>query len=114
MSRTTIAVREETRARIKAGAASESKTIDAYLRMLLDEYERRRFWASFEDVTPHSYAAAVSSDGDALDEGYSAEGRALAATWCGCRWIRPKGMSSVVTARTWCCRMSVWRNAWVW
>ncbi|BCR82409.1 hypothetical protein [Arachnia rubra] len=79
MSRTTIAVREETRARIKAGAANESKTIDAYLRMLLDEYERRRFWASFEDVTPHSYAAAVSSDGDALDEGYSAEDRALAA-----------------------------------
>ena len=47
--------------------------------MLLDEYERRRFWASFEDVTPRSYAAAVSSDGDALDEGYSAEDRALAA-----------------------------------
>ncbi|MGL5857381.1 MAG: hypothetical protein ACRC35_03060 [Angustibacter sp.] len=77
MKRTTIAIQIDTRARIKAGAESEAKTIDAFLRSLLDEHQRNRFWGSFEDVTPRSYAAAVASDSDQLDEGYAVEDRAL-------------------------------------
>ncbi len=77
MSRTTIAIHTDTRARIKAGAEGESKTIDDFLRVLLDEHETNRFWASFEDVTPQSYAEATANDGDALDEGYTIEDRDL-------------------------------------
>ncbi|MGL5817989.1 MAG: hypothetical protein ACRCYR_10525 [Phycicoccus sp.] len=79
MTRTTIAIATETRARIKAEASRQSTTIDAFLRFLLDEHERSRFWASFEDVTPQSYAAAVADDGDTLDEDYSVEDHALVA-----------------------------------
>jgi hypothetical protein len=73
MSRTTIAVQTDTRARLKAAAASESATIDGLLRSLLDERDRARFWGSFEDVTPQSYVSAVAADGDALDERYAIE-----------------------------------------
>jgi hypothetical protein len=79
MNRTTIAIKTETRTRIKAGADSESKTIDAFLQSLLDEHERNRFWASFEDVTPQSYATALTTDGDVLDEGYTVEDHAVIA-----------------------------------
>ncbi|MGL4177863.1 MAG: hypothetical protein ACRCSN_17530 [Dermatophilaceae bacterium] len=77
MSRTTIAIRAETRARIKAGADSESTTIDAFLQTLLDEHEQGRFWASFRDLTPESYAADTAGDGDVLDEDYAVEDRAV-------------------------------------
>ena len=73
MSRTTIAIQTETRARLKAGAESESQTIDAFLQTLLDEHERSRFWGSFQDLTPGRYAAETSRDGDALDETFLAE-----------------------------------------
>ncbi|MGL5864454.1 MAG: hypothetical protein ACRCYX_01100 [Dermatophilaceae bacterium] len=78
MNRTTIAIKAETCTRITAGADSESMTIDAFLQALLDEYEQGRFWASFRDLTPESYTAAVISDGDALDEGYAIEDRVVA------------------------------------
>ncbi|MGL5809479.1 MAG: hypothetical protein ACRCYQ_06015 [Nocardioides sp.] len=80
MARTTIAIQRSTRARIKAGAESESKTIDAFLQSLLDEHGRHRFWGSFADLTPQAYAAAAAGDGDDLDEGYAAEDHALDAT----------------------------------
>lgn len=73
MDRTTIAIREDTRDRIKAGAAAQRQTIDAFLRGLLDEREEADFWASFADLTPEGYAAAMSADGDDLDEGYAVE-----------------------------------------
>lgn len=79
MDRTTIAIREETRDRIKAAAAAESQTIDAFLRTLLDEREEAQFWASFEDLTPADYAAATQADGDELDEGFSIEDQTLGA-----------------------------------
>ncbi|MGL5819239.1 MAG: hypothetical protein ACRCYR_16875 [Phycicoccus sp.] len=77
MNRTTIAIKAETRARIKAGAESESTTIDVFLQTLLDEHEQSRFWASFDDLTPQSYAAALTGDGDVLDEDYTAEDRTI-------------------------------------
>ncbi|MDR1265036.1 MAG: hypothetical protein LBK42_05580 [Propionibacteriaceae bacterium] len=77
MSRTTIAIQTDTRARIKAGAKQEAKTIDSFLRDLLDARERDRFWDSFQDVTPQSYAAALAEDGDSLNDDYSLEGRGL-------------------------------------
>lgn len=79
MTRTTIAITENTRARIKSAAARESKTIDAFLASLLDERERALFWASFEDVTPETYAAAVAADGDDLEDSYDVEDRAITA-----------------------------------
>ncbi|MDR1293462.1 MAG: hypothetical protein LBK59_00655 [Bifidobacteriaceae bacterium] len=79
MSRTTIAIRSETRARIKVRAARESKTIDEFLQLLLDGYECSRFWQSFEDVTPQSYAAAIAGDGDSLDEDYAVEDQLIDA-----------------------------------
>ncbi|MGL5826107.1 MAG: hypothetical protein ACRCYU_15035 [Nocardioides sp.] len=79
MERTTIAIHPETRARIRAGAQGESKTMDAFLRSVLDEYDQARFWGSFVDVTPQVYSAATVADGDGLDEGYPAEDRALDA-----------------------------------
>ncbi|MDR1152922.1 MAG: hypothetical protein LBK72_10735 [Bifidobacteriaceae bacterium] len=77
MDRTTIAIRTDTRARIKARAAGESKTIDEFLRSLLDDYERDRFWGSFKDVTPRSYAAVTARDGDGLDDDYVVEDQSI-------------------------------------
>lgn len=77
MSRTTIAIDTATRARIKAAAERESTTIDGLLQSLLDERDRNRFWMSFAEVTPESYAAATSEDGDELDSGYEVEDRML-------------------------------------
>ena len=79
MSRTTIAIQTDTRARLKAGANTASMTVDRFLQSLLDERDRQDFWASFEEVTPQSYAAAVGDDGDGLDEDYSVEDGGLAA-----------------------------------
>ncbi len=79
MSRTTIAIDTDTRARIKAGAAAEATTIDRYLRSVLDEHEKSRFWASLEQLTPDSYAAAVAQDGDTLDQNYAIEEQAVLA-----------------------------------
>lgn len=79
MSRTTIAVQTETRARLKAAAESRSTTIDGVLRLLLDEHERAQFWASIENLNPQAYAAALSADGDDLDQDYRAEDAALEA-----------------------------------
>jgi len=79
MSRTTIAIQTQTRARLREQADDESMTIDAFLQELLDERERSRFWASFEDVTPQVYAAAVARDGDGLDESYTVENGILTA-----------------------------------
>ncbi|MCL2787655.1 MAG: hypothetical protein FWD59_04065 [Micrococcales bacterium] len=79
MSRTTIAIQTDTRARISAAAAAEETTIDGLLRQLLDQRDRRRFWESFEHVTPQSYAAALAADGDDLDEGFATEDRGLDA-----------------------------------
>lgn len=78
MSRTTIAIQTETRARLKAGAESESQTIDAFLQTLLDEHERTRFWRSFGDVTPATYAAETRADGDMLDESFLVEAHDIA------------------------------------
>jgi len=73
MSRTTIAIQTQTRVRLREQADGQSMTIDAFLRELLDERERNQFWASFEDVTPQAYTAAVARDDDGLDEGYVVE-----------------------------------------
>ncbi|MDR1768843.1 MAG: hypothetical protein LBR32_10570 [Propionibacteriaceae bacterium] len=77
MSRTTIAIHTDTRDRIKTAAEGASKTIDAFLQSLLDEHEQARFWGSFADLTPQSYAAAVCGGGDQLDEGYAIEDQTL-------------------------------------
>ncbi|HQD22598.1 MAG TPA: hypothetical protein PKY27_10125 [Arachnia sp.] len=73
MSRTTIAIQTDTRSRIKAGAARQAETVDGFLRLLLDEHERGQFWATFAEVTPEEYAAAMSADGDDLDQDYRIE-----------------------------------------
>ena len=77
MERTTVAIKPDTRARLKAGAASESQTIDAFIRTLLDEHERARFWATFGELTPETYAQSAAADGDDLDESYALEDRAI-------------------------------------
>ena len=77
MSRTTIAIDTATRARIKAAAERESTTIDGLLQSLLDERDRNQFWASFEDLTPESYALALTNDGDSVEADYTLEDRAL-------------------------------------
>ena len=79
MSRTTIAIQTDTRARITAAAAAEDATIDGLLRLLLDQRDRRLFWESFEHMTPQSYASALASDGDTLDAGFADEDRGLDA-----------------------------------
>jgi hypothetical protein len=65
---------------VRAGAESEARTIDAFLRALLDEHEFSRFWKSFAKVTPDSYATETASDGDDLEGRYSVEDRSLDAT----------------------------------
>ncbi|MDN5572006.1 MAG: hypothetical protein L0G22_12270 [Propionibacteriaceae bacterium] len=79
MTRTTIAIHEDTRARIKALAQHQGTTIDGLLRGLLDAHEQDRFWASFADLTPQSYARSTAADGDALDTDFAAEDVALDA-----------------------------------
>jgi hypothetical protein len=79
MSRTTIAIHTDTRARLNAAAAEESMTLDSFLQTLLDERERARFWESFADVTPETYSRAVAADGDSLDEDYTIEDAGLEA-----------------------------------
>ncbi len=73
MSRTTIAIHTATRARIRAAAATESQTIDGFLQCLLDEHEKNAFWRSMAELTPTAYTAALSADGDDLDQGYLLE-----------------------------------------
>ena len=77
MARTTIAIQDETRARIREAAEHESKTIDAFLRSLLDEHEKSRFWGTLASLTPSSYASAMADDLDSLDEGHSIEDLAI-------------------------------------
>ncbi len=79
MGRTTIAIKTETRARLKIAAEREDQSIDGFLQRLIDEHENRRFWASFADVTPEDYAAAMAEDGDSLDEDFSVEDGAIDA-----------------------------------
>ncbi|QXT62353.1 hypothetical protein [Tessaracoccus palaemonis] len=77
MSRTTIAVTKPLRERISTRARAEHVTVEQFLNRLLDQEEDRRFWASFEDLTPEKYRAALVEDGDdwVLDADYSPEER---------------------------------------